>query len=78
MYSYVLYPEMLETIQIYIQFLNEADALIMTLDSQELRPGISKIPVVFDEIHIGDLVDEVGGAWAYEPKVIDKPDLKLA
>jgi hypothetical protein len=71
MSSYCIYPEMLETIQIYIQKLNEADALIIELDHPDLRPGLERIPVLMDEVVIGHLADEIGGVWSFSINVVD-------
>ena len=65
-----IYPEQLEAIRIYIDALNGADAKVATLEHQELRPQLDRIPVVQDEDVIGHLIDENGGMWAFRPVVV--------
>jgi hypothetical protein len=64
----MLYPETLEQILAYIRHLNDAEGDVMELS---MKTGIDAIGL--DDIkvidgsgnHIGWLVDEVGGAWAF-------------
>ena len=63
-----MYEDFLRAILLYLEMLNAAERKLidMGMGSGSL-PYLGKIPVELEGVIVGHLVDEIGGAWSYQP-----------